>query len=62
VTDALAAGIRERRLVLARLTELRLRKAANLLAHRDGRISDIAFACASTTSLISTAASAAASG
>ncbi|QOZ50733.1 AraC family transcriptional regulator [Bradyrhizobium sp. CCBAU 53338] len=29
----------------ARLTELRLRKAADLLAHREGRISDIAFAC-----------------
>ncbi len=28
-----------------RLTELRLRKAADLLAHREGRISDIAFAC-----------------
>ena len=28
-----------------RLTELRLRKAADLLAHRAGRISDIAFAC-----------------
>ncbi len=28
-----------------RLTELRLRKASDLLAHRDGRISDIAFAC-----------------
>ena len=27
-----------------RLTELRLRKAADLLAHRDGRISDVAFA------------------
>jgi transcriptional regulator GlxA family with amidase domain len=29
----------------ARLTELRLRKAADLLAHRETRISDIAFAC-----------------
>ena len=28
-----------------RLTELRLRKAAGLLAHREGRISDVAFAC-----------------
>ncbi|MBR0969219.1 helix-turn-helix transcriptional regulator [Bradyrhizobium japonicum] len=28
-----------------RLNELRLRKAADLLAHREGRISDIAFAC-----------------
>lgn len=28
-----------------RLTELRLRKAAELLVHREGRISDIAFAC-----------------
>lgn len=28
-----------------RLTELRLRKAADLLTHREGRISDIAFAC-----------------
>jgi AraC-like DNA-binding protein len=28
-----------------RLTELRLRKAADLLTHRDGRISDVAFAC-----------------
>lgn len=28
-----------------RLTELRPRKAADLLAHREGRISDIAFAC-----------------
>jgi AraC-like DNA-binding protein len=28
-----------------RLTELRLRKAADLLAHREARISDIAFAC-----------------
>jgi AraC-like DNA-binding protein len=26
-------------------TELRLRKAAELLVHRDGRISDVAFAC-----------------
>jgi AraC-like DNA-binding protein len=28
-----------------RLNELRMRKAAELLAHREGRISDIAFAC-----------------
>lgn len=28
-----------------RMIELRLRKAADLLAHREGRISDIAFAC-----------------
>jgi transcriptional regulator GlxA family with amidase domain len=28
-----------------RLNELRLRKAADLLTHRGGRISDIAFAC-----------------
>ncbi|MGY8704675.1 helix-turn-helix transcriptional regulator [Bradyrhizobium sp. 18BD] len=28
-----------------RLNELRRRKAADLLAHREGRISDIAFAC-----------------
>jgi len=28
-----------------RLNELRMRKAADLLAHREGRISDIAFEC-----------------
>jgi hypothetical protein len=42
-------------------TELRLRKAAELLVHRDGRISDVALPAASTISPISTAAFAAGS-
>ncbi|EJN08570.1 transcriptional regulator containing an amidase domain and an AraC-type DNA-binding HTH domain [Bradyrhizobium sp. YR681] len=52
---AVAAGLSERYVnellfeagasFTTRLNELRLRKAADLLAHREGRISDIAFAC-----------------
>ncbi|MFX6288873.1 helix-turn-helix domain-containing protein, partial [Acinetobacter baumannii] len=52
---AVAAGLSERYVnellfeagagFTTRITELRLRKAANLLVHHDGRISDIAFAC-----------------
>jgi AraC-like DNA-binding protein len=52
---AAAAGLSERYVnellfeagasLTTRLTELRLRKAADLLAHAEGKISDIAFAC-----------------